>query len=51
MTDADRQAAADLLQDAAGDGRLTLAEFSDRVGAVWAADERGQIDTAIPRRP
>ena len=31
---ADRTTAAKLLQRAAGDGRLTLEQFSDRVGAV-----------------
>ena len=47
LTDDDRQAAADLLQDAAGDGRLTLEQFSDRVGAVWAADRHEQLDAAV----
>jgi hypothetical protein len=45
-TDADREAAADRLADAAGDGRLTLEEFSDRVGAVWAADRHDEIAAA-----
>ncbi|HEX5496619.1 MAG TPA: DUF1707 domain-containing protein [Mycobacteriales bacterium] len=45
-TDADRQAGADLLQRACGDGRLTLEEFSDRVGAVWAAEATDQIAAA-----
>lgn len=42
-TDAEREAAAERLADAAGDGRLTLAEFSDRVGAVWAADRHADL--------
>lgn len=46
-TDADRRAGAELLQRACGDGRLTLEEFSDRVGAVWAADRTDQIDVAV----
>ena len=53
-SDADREAAAELLADAAGDGRLTLAEFSDRVGAVWAADRHEEIVAAtggIERAP
>lgn len=45
ITDADRSAAAEVLQAAAGDGRLTLAEFSDRVGAVWAAETAEQLES------
>jgi hypothetical protein len=36
--DGDRERAAELLQRACGEGRLTLEEFSVRVGAVWAAE-------------
>lgn len=36
-TDLEREHAAELLQRACGDGRLTLEEFGVRVGAVWAA--------------
>jgi uncharacterized protein DUF1707/cell wall-active antibiotic response 4TMS protein YvqF len=39
LTDAEREAAAERLADAAGAGRLTLQEFSDRVGLVWGADD------------
>ena len=46
LTDADREAAAERLTDAAGDGRLTLEEFSDRVGAVWAADTAAELARA-----
>ena len=46
VTDADREAAAERLADAAGAGRLTLSEFSDRVGAVWAADTPARLATA-----
>jgi len=46
VTDADRQAAAERLVDAAGAGRLTLTEFSDRVAAVWAAGTTGQLTEA-----
>ena len=45
-TDADRTAAAELLQRAAGDGRLTLEQFSDMVGAVWAATSHQQLTAA-----
>ena len=43
ISDADREAAAHVLQEACATGRLTLAEFSDRVGAVWAADTTAQL--------
>ncbi len=43
ITDADRDAASGVLQEACATGRLTLAEFSDRVGAVWAADTAAQL--------
>ncbi|MGX6606024.1 DUF1707 SHOCT-like domain-containing protein [Micromonosporaceae bacterium Da 78-11] len=36
--DSERERVAELLQRACGDGRLTLEEFSVRVGAVWAAE-------------
>jgi uncharacterized protein DUF1707 len=36
--DGDRERAAEMLQRACGEGRLTLEEFSVRVGAVWAAE-------------
>jgi hypothetical protein len=44
--DPDRERAAELLQQACGDGRLTLEEFTVRVGAVWAADSRADLDKA-----
>jgi hypothetical protein len=44
--DPDRERAADLLQRACGDGRLTLEEFSVRVGAVWAADSAAELAKA-----
>jgi hypothetical protein len=44
--DPDRERAADLLQRACGDGRLTLEEFSVRVGAVWAADSAAELEKA-----
>jgi hypothetical protein len=42
-SDVERERAAEMLQRACGDGRLTLEEFSARVGAVWAAED----DTAL----
>lgn len=42
-SDGDREQAAEVLQRACGDGRLTLAEFSVRVGAVWAAETHDEL--------
>ncbi|MBG0562228.1 DUF1707 and DUF2154 domain-containing protein [Actinoplanes sp. NEAU-A11] len=44
-SDGDRERVAELLQQACGDGRLTLEEFSVRVGAAWAAED----DAALAR--
>jgi Domain of unknown function (DUF1707) len=46
VTDIDRQRAADLLQQVCGEGRLTLDDFSSRVGAVWSADTAGELERA-----
>jgi hypothetical protein len=46
IADTDRQHAAELLQHACGEGRLTLEEFSVRVGAVWAADTSAELTEA-----
>jgi len=43
-SDAERQAVIARLSAACGDGQLTLDEFSDRSGDVWAAVTRGQLD-------
>jgi hypothetical protein len=45
-SDVERERAADILQKACGDGRLTLEEFSARVGAVWAAEDDGELEQA-----
>lgn len=45
-TDAEREAAAAVLRDAVGSGLLTLDEFSDRVGVVWAAERHDEIERA-----
>jgi hypothetical protein len=45
-TDEQRKAAAVALQDAVGHGRLTLAEFEARVGAVWRAEQVAEIEAA-----
>lgn len=46
ISDQDRERAAELLQRACGEGRLTLEEFSDRVGTVWAARDSAELDQA-----
>ena len=46
ISDADRERAADVLTRACGDARLTLEEFSVRVGAVWAADTTADLTRA-----
>ncbi len=46
ISDAERERAAELLQHACGDGRLTLEEFTVRVGAVWAADSSAELERA-----
>jgi hypothetical protein len=46
VTDADRESAAAVLERACGEGRLTLEEFSVRVGAVWAADDAAELARA-----
>ncbi len=42
----ERERAAELLQKACGDGRLTLEQFSVRVGAVWAAESADELAEA-----
>ena len=46
VSDADRERTAELLQRACGDGRLTLEEFSVRVGSVWNAQSSQELQLA-----
>ena len=46
ITDQHRELAAGVLERACGEGRLTLEEFSVRVGAVWAADTEADLARA-----
>ncbi|MBB2948480.1 hypothetical protein FB565_008263 [Actinoplanes lutulentus] len=46
ISDGDRERVAELLQRACGDGRLTLEEFSVRVGTVWAAEDPAELAKA-----
>lgn len=45
-TDAEREAAAAVLRDAVGAGTLTLEEFTERVTAVWAAENTDHLRAA-----
>src|SRR5512135_2323496 len=46
IAESDREAAVDTLKRAAGDGRLPLQEFSERVGTALTAETRDQLETA-----
>jgi hypothetical protein len=46
VTQADREATVAALQVAAGDGRLPLRDFSERVGIALAAQTPDQLDAA-----
>lgn len=46
ITQQDREAAVELLKGAAGDGRLSLEDFSERVGTALRADTREQLAAA-----
>lgn len=50
-SDAERQAIADRLNAAVGEGRLTLEEFSDRVGAAYAARTQGELERLVTDLP
>jgi hypothetical protein len=43
LSDAERDQMVDALHQAVGDGRLTLAEFEERVGGVLAARTRAEV--------
>jgi hypothetical protein len=51
ISDAERQRAVELLQRHTGDGRLTLDEFSDRVGGVYAARSRAELEPLFADLP
>lgn len=50
-SDAERDAAVDRLGGACGEGRLTLAEFSDRVGLALAASTLEELDGLVADLP
>jgi Domain of unknown function (DUF1707)/Cell wall-active antibiotics response 4TMS YvqF len=51
VSDAEREAIVARLNDATGEGRLTLEEFSDRVSAALAARTRGDLDRVVVDLP
>ncbi len=50
-SDAERHLVAERLGTACGEGRLTLKEFSDRVGEVYAARTRAELDRLVTDLP
>jgi hypothetical protein len=46
-SDADRTRVADVLAQAYADGRLTLAEHTDRLNTVWAAKTLGELEPVL----
>jgi hypothetical protein len=51
ITDADREAFVGLLQRHLLDDRLTLDEYTDRVGAIWAAADRHEVEQVVADLP
>jgi hypothetical protein len=49
--DADREAVAERLRIAAGDGRIDLAELNDRLGRAYAAKTYGQLQVLLADLP
>lgn len=43
-SNSEREAAVEILQTAVGEGRITMAEFEERVQAAYAATTRGDLD-------
>ncbi len=51
IADADREAVIDHLRRAVGEGRITLDEFSDRSGVVYAAKVMSELDAVLRDLP
>ncbi|QWF79539.1 DUF1707 SHOCT-like domain-containing protein [Amycolatopsis sp. CA-230715] len=51
VSDVDRARAAALLEDAVGQGMITLAEFEERAGAAMAARVRRELDAVLADLP
>jgi hypothetical protein len=50
-SDGERQAVAERLNVAVGEGRLTLSEFTERVGAAYAARTQGELAPLVQDLP
>jgi len=50
-SDAERQVIADRLNAAVGEGRLTLEEFTERVGSAYAARTHGELELLVTDLP
>lgn len=50
-SDAEREAAVETLRQAMGEGRITMAEFDERVQAAYAAKTRGDLDVLTADLP
>ena len=50
-SDLDRERVAETLRAATGDGRLTLTELEERLGAVYAARTYGELEPALADLP
>jgi hypothetical protein len=51
VSDAEREHVGQLLQRAVGQGRLTVAEFAERMDATMAARTRGELNTVLVDLP
>ena len=51
VSDQDREQVIAVLRSATGEGRLTLDEFSELAGAVFAARTRGELDAVLANLP
>lgn len=51
VSDTDRAGVVRRLGRAVGEGRLTVAEFEERIGAVYAARTRGELDDLVQDLP
>ncbi|HUP87093.1 MAG TPA: DUF1707 domain-containing protein [Acidimicrobiales bacterium] len=54
LTDAEGEAVVEVLRRHLLDDRITLDDYADRVGAIWAADGRESLDAVLadlPRLP
>ena len=47
ISDADRQRVADVLRDAAGEGRIDLDELEERLELTWQAPETGPVASYV----